>query len=166
MFANPLSAIQNSLKRISEEARASLRHLPTFGGLRTIIWAAVGLLVVSLGYLAQSSNAALIAHDLNVKEAQIEELEKENAQLRYEIASSTSPVVLEERAQKLGLGPAKHVVYTTLPALPEDETLSVANLPVRAPDVPLETVSAPTIWEQVLAFLGLNHTGHAQAQSK
>ncbi len=168
MFASANLYLNRSYKRLSRRAEAALKSLPTFGGTRTVIWAACGLLLVALVYLAQASNAALIAHNLHLKENQIQQLEMENAQLRYEIANATSPAAIQERAKKLGLGPATHVVYVTLPALGEDDSLGVVNLPARAPDTPVQsdTVASTTVWDQLLSLFGFGGTNRAEAQGQ
>ncbi|MGB8646433.1 MAG: hypothetical protein WCF84_14435 [Anaerolineae bacterium] len=168
MFTDLLPSIQNSFKRIVHEAQARFNQLPTFGGVRTVAWIAAGLLLVALVYLAQTSNAALIAHNLHIKEAKIQDLEKENAELRYEIASITSPASLEDRAKKLGLGPAKRVIYANLPALAGDDRPGVVDLPARVPDVQLQStpIAGASVWDQLLALLGLGQTDRAEAQSQ
>ncbi len=168
MFASANLFIQNSYERITRRAQAAVQSLPTFGGMRTVIWAASGLLLVALVYLAQASNAALIAHNLHLKEAKIEQLEMENAQLRFDIANATSPAAIQDRAKLLGLGPATHVVYATLPSLVEDDRLGVVNLPARAPNVAPQqaTAAAPTVMDQILSLFGLGRTNRADAQSQ
>ena len=150
-------------------ASLPLGALPTFDGLRTVTWVAFGLLLVALVYLAEFSNAALLAHSLQNKEAQIQELERENAQLQYEIAAATSPASIEVRAQKLGLGPARNVVYTNLPALQAENSQILPDLPVApAPTLGQDlTVSVPSPWDQILALFGLGGaTDRVQAQSR
>ena len=120
-------------------------------------------------YLAQFSNAAVLAHSLQSKEAQIEELQRENAQLQYEIAVATSPASIEVRARKLGLGPAKNVVYANLPALQSDDAQILPELPAQStPSIGQDlTVAVPSPWDQLLVLLGLgNTTNSVQAQSK
>src|SRR5215831_16971583 len=97
--------------------RRQKRHLvaawgrkPDFGSARILLFAVCVFILFGLIYLAQASNAALVARDLRVKQLKIEEVERENAQLRYEIAALASPSAIEERARKLGLGPAKKVI--------------------------------------------------------
>lgn len=146
----------------------NLGTLPNLGGMRTVLWVTFGLLLVAVVYLAQFSNAAILAHSLQNKQAQIEELKRENAQLQYEIAAATSPDSIQLRAQKLGLGPAKNIVYANLPALqPEDAQLlpklAVPPVPEISQDL---TVAVPSPWEQILALFGLGTSSSAQAQSK
>ncbi len=168
MFTQPFSSIRNSFKRASKRARASLQDLPTFGGLRTITSVAASLLLVALVYLAQSSNAALIARNLRVKEDRIQQLEQQNAQLRYEISAVTSPAAVEQRAKKLGLGPAKRVIYASLPELQGEDTLKeVAMLP-QAPEATAqaESTAGQSVVQQILSMFGLGDSNSAQAQSQ
>lgn len=92
-----------------------MQALPLLGTLRFALVAIAAFILVAMVYLAQASNAALIARELRVKQLKIQEVERENAQLRYEIAALASPSAIEQRARKLGLGPAKRVVYAEMP---------------------------------------------------
>ncbi len=167
VLAKSPPVVRASYKRITQEVQAALKQLPTFGGVRTILWVAVGLLLVAVIYLAQSSNAAMVAYNLRVKEARIQQLEQENAQLRYEISSMTAPSAIEARAKKLGLGPARRAVYADLPALQGDPELNIAELPARAPDVPLQAAVQKTDpWHDLLGVFGLGQTNRAEAQSQ
>ncbi len=168
MLSNPLPSMRNSFKRFSKNARERLRHLPTLGGVRTVLWIALGLLLVALIYLAQSSNAAVLARSLRLKQERIAELERENAQLNYEIAASTAPSAIEARARQLGLGPAKSIVYANLPALQSERSTLPALSILAASNAAEAPLAAPTSpWEQILALLGLDSgTGRAEAQSK
>ncbi len=158
-----VKAIRNSLNQVTKKTRVQLNSLPRFGGVRTVVWVATGLLLVALLYLAQFSNASLLARSLRVKQNRIAELDRANAQLRYEIAAATSPASIEVRARKLGLAPAKTVVYTNLPQLRPDRT---QLMPSYEPPAPLTlTTPLPTPWDQVLALFGLGGSSdRAQAQ--
>jgi hypothetical protein len=118
--------------------------------------------------LAQASNAALIARDLRVKQLKIQEVERENAQLRYDIAALASPSAIETRARRLGLGPAKRVVYADMPWIqPSPNELMPAFLPQG------QVVTAPQAFKantdtlgELLKLFGLdNLTGRANAQT-
>ncbi len=168
MFPNPLPPMQNSFKRFSKNARARLHRLPTFGGVRTVLWIALGLLLVALVYLAQSSNAAVLARSLRLKQERIAELERENAQLNYDIAAATAPSSIEARARQLGLGPAKNIVYANLPPLQSDRSTLPAMGILAASTAADNTPAVPTSpWNQILALLGLGGgTDRVEAQSK
>ncbi len=168
MLSNLLPSIRNSFKRFSKDARESLRRLPTLGGLRTVLWIALGLLLVALVYLAQSSNAAVLARSLRLKQERIAELERQNAQLNYEIAAATAPSMLESRARQLGLGPAKSIVYANLPPLQSEHSTLPAMGILAATSAADNAPVAPTSpWDQILALFGFgNRTDHAEAQSK
>jgi hypothetical protein len=161
--------IKNPLKDLANGAHEALGALPNFAGVRTTIWIAAGLLLVALVYLAQSSNAALIARSRSVKEARLAELQRQDALLRYEIAQVTSPPNIERRAFALGLGPAKHVVYASLPNLNVD---MAEVMPAFAPRTTASQVQdSPTVvqspLDQILALFGFGSaSGHVEAQSQ
>ncbi len=157
-------------RKFLKRTQARWETLPLFGTLRLALVAISAFILVALVYLAQASNAALIARELRVKQMKIQEVERENAQLRYEIAALASPSAIEQRARKLGLGPAKRVVYAEMPWIqpPPNELM-----PAFLPDGNFESVpqtfepdSGATL-EQLLSVLGLgNLTASVNAQSK
>jgi cell division protein FtsB len=160
--------IKNLSKRFSKTTDQRLASLPSFGSARTMVWIVVGLIFVWLIYLAQSSHAAVVARDLRVKQLQLEALNRENAQLRFDIAQLTAPSAIEERARKLGLGPPQNVFYATLPELHVDAS---ELMPAFAPQTQNMTgeamlASDTNVWEQLLALFGFSSSDRAQAQGK
>jgi cell division protein FtsL len=164
--------IKTEYRKLKKQARTRWETMPSFGTgtMRIALVALIAFIFVALVYLAQSSNAALIARDLRVKQLKIQEIERENAQLRYEIAALASPSAIEQRARKLGLGPAKKVVYAEMPwiQLPPNELM-----PAFLPDANTNTVpqtfdaAENTVVEQLLSVLGLgNLTDYVNAQAK
>lgn len=157
-----------SLRKLKKQARTRWDTLPTFGMMRVALLALGMFILVAMIYLAQSSNAALIARDLRVKQLKIQEVERENAQLRYDIAALASPSAIEARARRLGLGPAKRVVYADMPWIqPSPNELMPAFLPqgqvVTAPQTFDSSTDTPG---ELLKLLGLdNLTGRANAQT-
>lgn len=169
MLSISMRSIGSPFKFVSKTAREALGAIPNFAGVRTAIWIAAGLLLVALVYLAQSSNAALIARNLNVKQARLAELQRQDAQLRYEIAQLTAPPNIERRAIALGLGPAKHVVYATLPVLNVDMAeVMPAFAPRTVVSQPLSPgILVPSPVDQILALFGLGgSTDRVEAQSQ
>lgn len=162
--------VKSPFKSLSRATREALGVVPNFAGVKTAIWIAAGLLLVALVYLAQSSNAALIARNQSVKQARLEELKHEDALLRYEIAEATSPPSIERRARALGLGPAKHVVYASLP----DLKVNMAEvMPAFAPrtttqvELPSQSVRAQSPLDQVMALFGFGtYSDYAEAESR
>lgn len=169
MLSLSFPSIRKGWKGLAHKSDEALEALPTLAGVRTMVWIAAGLLLVALVYLAQSSNAALIARDLSVKQARLAELQRQDAQLRYDIAQATAPPTMERRAQALGLGPARHVVYATLPEL----TVDLAEvMPAFAPHTTTRVVQessdvAPSPLDQILALFGLGGaSARAQAETQ
>ena len=109
------SQLKTEYRKLKKQARTRWEALPSSGTMRIALMSLIAFILVAMVYLAQSSNAALIARDLRVKQLKIQEVERENAQLRYEIAALASPSAIEQRARKLGLGPARKVVYAEMP---------------------------------------------------
>lgn len=163
--------LRRPLNSLSHAARDALGVFPGFAGVRTAIWIAAGLLLVALVYLAQSSNAALIARNQSVKEARLQELKHEDAFLRLEIAEATSPPTIEKRARALGLAPAQRVVYASLPDLKVDlaEVMPAfaprtSNKQVLLQDAPAQPQSPLS---QILALFGLGTASDSvEAQSR
>ncbi len=134
--------VRQRAKKLRRGAKERWENLPTLGMMRVGLLALGVFILVAMIYLAQSSNAALIARDLRVKQLKIQEVERENAQLRYEIAALASPSAIEQRARKLGLGPAKRVVYADMPWIePSPNELMPAFLPQ------VQVASAPQTFE-------------------
>lgn len=162
--------IKTAYRKFKKQTRARWETLPSFGTLRLALVAISAFILVAMVYLAQASNAALIARELRVTQLKIQEVERENAQLRYEIAALASPSAIEQRARKLGLGPAKKVVYAEMPWIqpPPNELM-----PAFLPDANFGTVpqtfqtDESTVMEQLLSVLGLgNLTDYVNAQVK
>lgn len=162
--------IETKYQELIEQARARWETLPSFGTMRIALVALMAFIFFALVYLMQSSNAALIARDLRVKQLKIQEIERENAQLRYEIAALASPSAIEQRARKLGLAPAKRVVYAEMPWIqPPPNELMPAFLPEGNTDAAsqvYETTDA-SVWEELLSVLGLgNLSDYVNAQTR
>lgn len=150
--------VNQRYRRLKKQARSGWDNLPTFGMMRVALLALGVFILVAMVYLAQASNAALIARDLRVKQLKIMEVERENAQLRYEIAALASPSAIEQRARKLGLGPAKRVVYADMPWIqPSPNELMPAFLPQGGTVTAPQTFDAnPDTAQELLKLFGLD----------
>jgi cell division protein FtsL len=121
---------KQNFRKLKKNLRTRWDTMPTFATARILFLALGMFILVSMVYLAQASNAAILSRELRVKQLEIQEIERENAQLRYEIAALASPAAIEQRARKLGLGPAKRVVYAQMPWIqPSPNELMPAFLP-------------------------------------
>lgn len=162
-------SMKQSWLRLVEGAQARLSEMPSFGSTRLLLGALFGFLFFAMVYLALSSNAAMTARSLRLKQIKIAEVERENAQLRYEIAALTSPAAIDQRARQLGLGPAKKVVYADMPWLsvdPEEIMPAYLRQPRAVFGQPALSSSGDT-WDALLTLLGLNSSGtRANAQTK
>lgn len=169
MVANFQVSFKQSYAGLVEGVRARVAALPSFGSTRLFLFALFGFFLVALIYLAQSSNAAMIARDLRIKQIKIAEVERENAQLRYEIAALTSPAAIDQRARSLGLGPANKVVYANMPWLYVDQEEIMPGY-LREPGAvrdPIPFAANQDAWDALMTLLGLNNSGSsANAQTK
>ncbi len=158
MLARWQEKFKLQFRKLKKNLKARWAAKPNFGSARLVLFALGAFMLFALIYLAQSSNAALLARDLRVKQLKIQEVERENAQLRYEIAALASPSAIEQRARKLGLGPAKRVVYADMPWIePSANELMPAFLPQVWGSANAETfdVTNSTVVDQLLSMLGL-----------
>ncbi len=153
MMIRSIPTFRNPARAVAEGIDSVLSSLPPLGWVRTVACVALSLLLVSLIYLAQFSNAAILARSLRVKQDRITELQHENAQLEFDIAAATSPSSIEARARKLGLGPAKNIFYTNLPPLQPDRAARIPS--VLPPPSPAVTAAAPNWWDQIVNLLNL-----------
>lgn len=163
-----LSLLRDELLDVTGQAAGTVRAVIRFNGVKTVAWLAALLLLIAGFYLAQSSNATYLAQGVRLKEARVEELRRENAQLRFDISAATSPKGIEERAKKLGLGPATRVVYTSVPLLEGDERMRVVSFAPRldAPGTLVTSAPRATVWGQIRALFGLGEYSRAEARSK
>jgi len=161
---------QSGYRNFTKQTRMRMQALPLLGTLRFALVAIAAFILVAIVYLAQASNAALIARELRVKQLKIQEVERENAQLRYEIAALASPSAIEQRARKLGLGPAKRVVYAEMPWIqPPPNELMPAFLSDANFDIVPQTFQSDesATLAQLLSVLGLkNLSAYVDAQTK
>lgn len=133
---------------------------------KRLVAVALGVLVVTLFYVAQNSQAVLYARSLRVKQERLAQLERENAQLEAEIAALTSPSALEPRARALGLAPAKNVIYADVPPMSAD----IADvLPAFVPQTQTPSMKSDLStqfalwWDSVKLQLGLSRNGTVRA---
>jgi hypothetical protein len=169
MLSLSFSWVRALSKGLGNTSPATREGLPTLAGVRTVAWIAAALLLAALMYLAQSSNAALIARNLRVKQDRTAELQRQDAQLRYDIAQAKAPPTMQRRALALGLGPAKHVVYSTLPELNIDlaEVMPAFAPRAAASVIQDSTTVMPSLLDQLLALFGLGGASNrAQAESQ
>lgn len=161
--------VNQRYRKLTKKARSRWDNLPTFGMMRIALLALSVFILVAMVYLAQSSNAALIARDLRIKQLKISEVERENAQLRYEIAALASPSAIEQRARKLGLGPAKRVVYADMPWIqPSPNELMPAFLPQAGMVTTPQTFSSsPDTLQELIKLFGIDTlTNRVNAQGQ
>jgi len=128
-----------------------VRALVLLGGIVALL----GLL-----YLTQSSQATMTGKRVVELQTRLEQLQRENVQLEYEIAVLTAPDKMAERARRLGLRPATpqqmtYLVLKEYPTMPPKSSPLVQNVinPPGSAD-PLEA-----LWNELLARLGWRANG-------
>ena len=133
---------------------------------KIIVAAIAGIMIGALFYVAQNSQAVLFSRSVRVKQDRLDQLEKQNAQLRAEIAALTLPSTIESRAKALGLGPAKSVMYADLPQLDSDMT---SVLPAFNPSARLAREKPDLVsqfglwWESIKLQLGVARSSTARS---
>lgn len=123
----------------------------SFSNVRTLS-VLLGLLILfGLVYVGQSTQATLNGQRAQDLQDKLERLNRENAQLQYEIATLSAPVKIAERARALGLHPAtpSQMVFLTVKNYPTSAKLTA---PVTTAPT-LTTNHSPV--DQILMWLGL-----------
>lgn len=156
---NIRTAASNVLKKLHKPNWKQMGKLGTpRAGKKIIFGVLAGVVIAALFYVAQNSQAVLFSRSVRVKQDRLDLLEKQNAQLRAEIASLTLPSTIETRARALGLGPAKSVIYSDLPQLDSDiaSVLPAFNPSARLVRERPDLVSQFGLWwESIKLQLGL-----------
>ncbi|MBI5029647.1 MAG: hypothetical protein HZB51_03915 [Chloroflexi bacterium] len=134
--------------------RRGLSNPVSFSNVRTVI-VLLGLLVlVGLLYVGQSTQATLNGQRVQDLQARLDRLNRENAQLQYEIAAMTTPAKIADRARAQGLRPAspQQMVFITVKNYPV--TAKVAPVP-KTNVTPSSDSPLLNLWNEILARLGL-----------
>lgn len=127
----------------------------SFSSVRTLS-VLLGLLILfGLVYVGQSTQATLNGQRVQDLQEKLDRLNRENAQLQYDIAVLNSPAKIAERARARGLHPAtpSQMVFLTIKNYPTAAKLSApvtTALSASSTDSPLAST-----WNQILAWLGL-----------
>ncbi len=134
--------------------RRGLSNPVSFSNVRTVIVLLILLVLIGFIYVGQSTQATLNGQRVQDLQTQLDRLNRENAQLEYDIAAMTTPSKIADRARALGLRPAtpQQMVFIT-----------VKNYPITAKAAPVpKTNATPTsdssllnLWNELLARLGL-----------
>lgn len=120
--------------------------------------------LLGLLYLTQSAQATMTGKRVVKLQERLEQLRRENAQLEYEIAVSSAPPRIAERATRLGLRPLtpSQVHYVVI----KDYPLMSSSVPSKAvmrvvPPSPLD------VWrDALLARWGVRVSGYSAAASQ
>jgi len=126
----------------------------SFSQVRALVLLLASLILVGLVYVGQSTQATLGGQRVQDLQARLERLNRENAQLEYDIATLTTPDKIAARARALGLRPATpaQMVFITVKNYPI--TVKAAPKPPVAP-APSSDSPIASLWNQFLAWLGL-----------
>lgn len=126
--------------------------LPTLRGTPGLLLAILAMSLVGWMYLSQASEGAETARRSRELRQQKEELQRQNDQLTYEIASLASVDRLAQRARELGyvdVWEARFLVVTGYPVEEETWPTEAASLAQRDPGAS-PTASAVVGWWQAI----------------
>jgi hypothetical protein len=126
----------------------------SLGGARTILLFAGLIALAGLIYLGQSSQATMTGQRVLTLQETMDRLNRENAQLEYEIGVLTAPAKIADRARALGLHPAatSQMTFIVVKSYP---TSSVKPLLAQVPVSNLPPSGFVALWNELLARLGL-----------
>ncbi len=134
--------------------RRGLVNPVSFSNVRTVIVLLGFLVLVGLIYVGQSTQATLNGQRVQDLQVQLDRLNRENAQLEYDIAAMTTPAKMAERARALGLRPATptQMVFITVKNYP---VTAKVTPPIKTNATPSSDSPLVIFWNELLARLGL-----------
>ena len=134
--------------------RRGLANPVSFGNVRTVIILLTALILIGLIYVGQSSQATLNGQRVQDLQAQLDRINRENAQLEYDIAAATTPAKIADRARALGLRPATptQMVFITVKNYP---VTAKVTPPIKTDATPSSDSPLVNLWNDLLARLGL-----------
>ncbi len=134
--------------------RRGLSNPVSFSNVRTVIVLLILLVLIGFIYVGQSTQATLNGQRVQDLQTQLDRLNRENAQLEYDIAAMTTPAKMAERARALGLRPATptQMVFITVKNYP---VTAKVTLPIKTGATPSADSPLVNLWNELLARLGL-----------
>lgn len=111
MSSKPLSLLRPTLWRRAGGAQDWTLNPRTAAGLMLCI---AFLSLVGWLYLTQASQIAVLGYRMEQIVTEIEQLRRDNALLRYQIAELETLPRIEARARQLGLGPMSRTTYLSI----------------------------------------------------
>lgn len=154
---------------MSRESREQARRLNWLTEAQAAVgWGIILLLAALLGaiYVRQASRIASIGRRVQVKQIELVELKRENADIEQEIAEAQSLDRLQAEAIRLGFVPAdpEDIEYVVVPQYPAEELETAVvqqSPPVVEPDPAPETIGE-AIWQSIR----FNITGLMQGEAR
>jgi cell division protein FtsL len=138
--------------------RRGIANPVSFSNLRTCILLLGLLALFGLIYVGQSTQATLGGQRVQDLQERLDRLNRENAQMQYEIAVLTTPAKIADRARALGLRPAApaQMVFLTVKNYPG--TLAKAAPSAAGKTLAPLSADAPVAvgWNELIARLGLS----------
>lgn len=127
----------------------SIHHVRTLSLLLGV------LILFGSVYVGQSTQATLNGQRVQDLQEKLERLQRENAQLEYDIAALNTPVKIAARARALGLHPATpaQMIFLTVKNYPAPVKLSAPV--ISAPKEAAADSSTAATWNQILMWLGI-----------
>lgn len=135
----------------------------SLGGIRMVLLAVAVFALLSVVYLAQSTQATVTGQRVQTLTEQLTRYEHEIDQLEYDIATLSTPARIAAVARGRGLHPAPitNTVYLRVKVNPLPP--AQPRVPSPADQAPVESSFLATLWNDVLDWLGLAGVHPAQA---
>ena len=130
----------------------------TVGTLRSLLLLIGLVALLGLIFLGQNGQATLTGQRARDLQAQLQRIQRENAQLEFEIAQLSMPSRIADRARALGFRPAtlSQTVFVVVKNYPtESKPVAATTAPTPAPPNDLTT-----LWNNLLSFVGLTPAGN------
>jgi cell division protein FtsB len=128
-----------------------------------VLVAVLGLAMTAALYLDITSQAAIAGRQIQVLRTQITSTELVNADLKSQVAESTSAEVMQERARQLGYEPVEQadLQYLPVPGYSEPEPVILASAGAL---IPSAAYAPPEYTESLFAWLGRYISQSADAE--
>ena len=128
------------------------------GTLRSLLLLVGLVALLGLIFLGQNGQATLTGHRAQDLQTQLQRIQRENAQLEFEIAQLSMPSRIADRARALGFRPAtlSQTVFVVVKNYPtESKPVAATTAPTPAPSNDLTM-----LWNNLLSFVGLTPAGN------
>lgn len=153
---------------MSRESREQARRLSWLTEAQAAIgWGIILVLAALLGaiYVRQASRIATVGRRVQVKQIELVELKRQNADVEQSIAEAQSLDRLQSEAIRLGFVPAdpEDIEYVVVPQYPADNGETAVFLPTpTAQPAPIPETIGSAIWQKLRSSI----TGLVQGEAR